>query len=182
MSERDPALRRLLKGHRQDLAQARRLGRAASGGEPGLVGAARSFLAFWRRETSTHFRKEEEVLIPVLARYGGDLEGGHVTRMLAQHARIRGLVMQLSDEEGRGEVQPETLRSLGERLEEHVRLEEREVFPLVEETVPERALEEVASRLAAFEAGSHAESWVPARGLSFAPYPGPGDSEGGGWD
>lgn len=180
MSERDLALRGLLEGHRRDLAQARRLGRAASGGEGGLASVARSILAFWRRETSTYFRKEEEVLLPVLARHGGDLEGGHATRMLAQHARIRGLVMQLSDEEGRSEVRPETLRSLGERLEEHVRLEEQEVFPLVEGTIPERALEEVASRLEAFEAGSRAESWVPARGLSFAPYPGPGDSEGGG--
>ncbi len=47
---------------------------------------------------STHFRKEEEVLIPVLARYGGDPTGEPLAEMLAQHARIRGLVMQLSDE------------------------------------------------------------------------------------
>ena len=50
--------------------------------------------------------------------------------MLAQHARIRGLVMELSDEATSGNVRPETLRNIGEELEQHIRLEEREVFLL----------------------------------------------------
>jgi hemerythrin-like domain-containing protein len=46
---------------------------------------------------SGHFRKEEEVLLPVLARYVQDVLGRrHVVKMLAKHARIRGLVMQIS--------------------------------------------------------------------------------------
>ena len=53
--------------------------------------------------------------------------------MLEDHARIRGLVMQLSDEAIGGNVRPETLHEIGERLEAHIRLEERGVFPLVEE-------------------------------------------------
>jgi len=56
------------------------------------------------------------------------------------------------------------------------------VFPLIEETLPEQALQEVASRLQAFEPGPPYEPWVAAEGLSFDPWPGPGDSEGGGTD
>lgn len=179
--KRHPDLRAFSDDHHQGLVQARKLRRAAEGeGEP--ANDAGDFLEFWRRDTSLHFRKEEEVLLPVLARYGGDFGGGPVVEMVTQHARIRGLAMQLGDEFERGEVRESTLRDLGELLEAHIRLEEREVFPMIEDTLPEHALREVTSRLEAFEPGPPHEPWVPGQGLSFAPWPGPGDSEGGGSD
>ena len=102
--------------------------------------------------------------------------------MLSQHARIRGLVMQLSDEYAGRDVRAETLGEIGELLEAQIRLEEREVFPMIEGVLPEAALEEVASGLAAKDAGPCVESWVPTEGgLYHGPWPGPGDSEGGGW-
>lgn len=86
-----------------------------------------------------------------MARYGsGLLEAEPVAEMLVQHARIRGLAMQLGEEAGRDEVRVETLRELGERLEAHIRLEERVVFPMIEENLPERALHEFASLLGDF--------------------------------
>jgi iron-sulfur cluster repair protein YtfE (RIC family) len=178
--KRHPDLRIFSDDHHQGLVSARRLRRAGDEGD--LADAARTFLGFWREDTSLHFRKEEEVLLPVLARYGGDLAQGSVVEMLAQHARIRGLAMQLGDEIEGERVREDTLRELGEQLEVHIRLEERKVFPFIEETLPEDALHEVTSRLAAFEPGPPHEPWVPAEGLSFAPWPGPGDSEGGGSD
>ena len=120
--------------------------------------------------------------MPVLARYGGDVGRGPVVEMVAQHAQIRGLVMELSDEVRNGLVNPETLESIGELLETHIRLEEREVFPLIEEVLPEEGLTEVASRLKVKEAGPRAEPWVPKEGLFYEPWLGPGDSEGGGYD
>ena len=174
-------LRDLSEDHHHGLVQARRLREAASGKESDPAAVARGFLGFWEQETSGHFRKEEEVLLPVLARYGDYVGRGPTVAMLAQHARIRGLVMQLSDEVRDGEVRPETLRSIGELLETHIRLEEREVFPMIEEALPDEALKEVASRLAVKEAGPRVEPWVPTEGLSYDPWPGPGDSEGGGW-
>jgi hemerythrin-like domain-containing protein len=90
--------------------------------------------------------------------------------------------MQLGDELERDGVLRDTLQSLGEELEAHIRLEEREVFPSIEEALPEEALHEVSARLEAFEPGPPHEPWVPAEGLSFDPWPGPGDSEGGGSD
>ena len=125
------------------------------------------------------------MLLPALARYGQDVLGwGPVVDMLVQHARIRGLVMGLGDEVGVGGAQPGPLEGIGELLEDHIRLKERQVFPMIEEALSEEALEEVADRLAAAEAGPNkAEPWIPAAvGLSYDPWLGQGDSEGGGWD
>lgn len=118
----------------------------------------------------------------MVARYGGNLRDECVVVMLTQHARIRGLTMQLGDEAEREEVQRKTLQALGEQLEAHIRLEERALFPALEESLPEEALNEISSRLAAYKPQGPTEPWTPVEGLSFASWPGPGDSEGGGWD
>ena len=109
--KRTPELRTLSEDHHHGLVHARRLRRAAEG-DAGYTpeAAAEAFLDFWRKDTAIHFRKEEEVLLPVMARYGGDVsQEDPLVEMLAQHARIRGLVMRLSDEVVGGEVRPETL-------------------------------------------------------------------------
>ena len=157
--KRAPELRDLSDHHHRGLVQARRLRRAATGDEANMPEeTAEAFLEFWQEGTTTHFREEEEVLLPVLARYREDLLGREpVVEMLLQHARIRGLVMGLSDEVKGGSVRLETLGSIGELLESHIRLEAKKTQP-------------------------HAERWVPAQGLSYDPLPGPGDSEGGGYD
>jgi hemerythrin-like domain-containing protein len=181
--KRTPELRTLSEDHHYGLVHARRLRRAAEGEEANSAEpVAKEFLDFWQEEIAIHFRKEEEVLLPVVARYGGDVGQDPLVEMLAQHARIRGLVMRLSDEVVGGYVRLETLQELGEQLEAHIRLEERAVFPLVEESLSEAALTELAARLEVKEAGPRVEPWVPAEELSYAPWPGPGDSEGGGYD
>jgi hemerythrin-like domain-containing protein len=182
--KRAPELRDLSDHHHRALVQARRLRRAATGDEANMPEeTAEAFLEFWQEGTTTHFREEEEVLLPVLARYREDLLGREpVVEMLLQHARIRGLVIGLSDEVKGGSVRLETLGSIGELLESHIRLEEREVFSTIEEALPEEALREVADRLEAKKTQPQSEPWVPAQGLSYDPLPGPGDSEGGGYD
>lgn len=180
--KRHPDLREFSDDHHQGLVNALRLKRTAAGEGVTPVEAAQAFLKFWREDTSLHFRKEEEVLLPVVARYGGNLRDECMVVMLAQHARIRGLTMQLGDEVEREEVQRETLQALGEQLEAHIRLEERALFPALEESLPEEALNEISSRLAAYKSQGPTEPWAPVEGLSFAAWPGPGDSEGGGWD
>jgi hemerythrin-like domain-containing protein len=180
--KRHPSLREFSDDHHQGLVNARRLRRAASGEGASSADTARDFLEFWQRDTSLHFRKEEEVLLPVLARYGGDLNEQPLLQMLTHHAQIRGLAMQLSGELKQDKIREDTLRNLGEKLEAHIRLEEREVFPLIEHALPEHALQEISSRLEVFEPGPPHERWVAAEGFSFDPWPGPGDSEGGGSD
>lgn len=181
--KRTPELRTLSEVHHLGLVHARRLRRAQKGEETNSAkSAAKEFLDFWQKETSIHFRKEEEVLLPVVARYGGDVSQDSLVEMLAQHAYIRALIVRLSDEVMGGNVRTETLHEIGEQLEAHIRLEERVVFPLLEESLSEAALTELAARLEVKEAGPRVELWIPAEELSYAPWPGPGDSEGGGYD
>ena len=176
-------LRTLSEDHHHGLVQARRLRLTGEGGETrGAEPVARGFLDFWQKDTAVHFRKEEEVLLPVVARHGGDLSREPLVEMIEDHARIRGLVMQLSDEVIGGNVRLETLHEVGELLEAHIHLEERVVFPLIEESLSEAALRELVTRLEVKDAGPRVEPWVPAEELSYAPWPGPGDSEGGGYD
>jgi iron-sulfur cluster repair protein YtfE (RIC family) len=179
--KRTAELQGLSEDHHHGLVQARRLRRAGSGEGVDPTEMSGAFLDFWQKDTSAHFRKEEEVLLPVLARHEVDLlVQKQVVEMLAQHAQIRGLVMELSDEvEGRN-VRTETLQALGERLEEHIRLEEREVFPMLEGSLSREALEEISDRLDTFESGHRTEPWVPWWGISYDAWP--GDSEGGGSD
>ena len=78
-----------------------------------------------------------QVLLAVYARHGGDLDAEPVREMVSDHARIRTLVMGLQGEIGSGGVDRETLREIGERLEAHIRLEERRVFPMMEASLSE---------------------------------------------
>ena len=144
--KRHPSLREFSDDHHQGLVHARQLRKAASGEGDNSADTARNFLGFWQNDTSLHFRKEEEVLLPVLARYGGDLDEQPLLQMLTQHARIRGLAMQLSDEFEQNKIREDVLRNLGEQLEAHIRLEERHVFPLIEQTLPEHALHDRSRR------------------------------------
>ncbi len=144
--KRHPSLRKFSDDHHGGLVQARRLRQAAEEWESPRE-AARAFLHFWREDTSPHFREEEEVLLAVYARHGGDLEAEPIREMVTDHARIRGLVMTLIEEDRSDEVSPDTLRGIGERLESHIRLEERRVFPFMEANLSEEGLKEVGARI-----------------------------------
>lgn len=89
------------------------------------------------------------MLLPVAVCHGLEPDREPVVRMLVQHTCIRGLVVRLEDELVGGSPAPETLRELGETLEAHIRLEERETFPLLETELPDHALAEVTARLGA---------------------------------
>ena len=105
-----------------------------------MPAAREAFLAFWREHGATHFRVEEDVLLPAFADHG-DPDEACVVRMLVDHVRIRAAARRLEDER---EPSLESLHELGTALERHVRLEEREVFPLIEAVMPEAAAEALA--------------------------------------
>jgi iron-sulfur cluster repair protein YtfE (RIC family) len=89
-----------------------------------------------------HFREEEEILLPTLARFS-ELDQPIVARVLLDHVRIR----RLADDVG-GDVELDPLHALGTELEQHVRREERELFPLIEQSLPEPELVALSERLA----------------------------------
>jgi hemerythrin-like domain-containing protein len=64
--------------------------------------------------------------------------------MLQDHMLIRRDATRLANEPSL-----ELLHELGSRLADHIHLEERELFPLIEETIPEPELEALGERLRA---------------------------------
>ena len=136
--KRHPALTPLSSDHQHALAVALQLRRA----EADSVGpAAAEFLEFWEPEGRLHFRVEEEILLPAFAVHG-DPQHPLVVRALVDHVVIR-----RDAARAHHNPDPAQLRELGERLAAHVRLEERELFPLIERTMPEPDLDELGDRL-----------------------------------
>jgi iron-sulfur cluster repair protein YtfE (RIC family) len=66
-----------------------------------------------------------------------------VARVLVDHVRIRRLASEVSD----ALAPVELLQQLGHELEQHVRREERELFPLIERCLPEEELRQLAALL-----------------------------------
>jgi hemerythrin-like domain-containing protein len=60
--------------------------------------------------------------------------------VLSEHQELRGLASALREEAARGDVGSETMLRIADLLESNVRREERELFPLIEETVSDAVL------------------------------------------
>jgi hemerythrin-like domain-containing protein len=142
--KRHRALQPLSRDHHRALHIAQRL-RRASEGEALVVRDA--FLDFWREHGRHHFRVEEEVLLPAFAAHG-DPEDERVVRVLVDHVRIRLEAQRLAEDRHIGVA---ALHELGTALERHVRLEERELFPLIERTLPPEAAEALVGAVRAAE-------------------------------
>ena len=134
--KRHAALQPLSRDHHVALVAAQRLRRAT---DANAAEAREQFLAFWHEHGARHFRVEEDVLLPLFARHG-DPNDARIARMLVDHVRIRAQVLGLE-----GDVEIGALHTLGADLAAHVRLEEREVFPLIEATLSEDAAAELVA-------------------------------------
>src|SRR4051794_15469317 len=110
--KRHPALVHLSRDHHHTLVWARRLKRGETGFDA------------YRRGLARHFREEEERVFPLLAEFCAE-PPAVLARALVDHTRIRALP-----------AGPE----LGALLEAHVRLEERELFELLQQVVPDERL------------------------------------------
>jgi hemerythrin-like domain-containing protein len=141
--KRAEALRALSRDHHQALGVALRLRRADANT---AAEAQRGFLDFWREHGSGHFGAEEEVLLPTFADHG-DPEHPSVGLVLRQHAEIRRAALTL----GRRDASAAELNELGQLLDDHVRLEERQLFPLIEDALDEAQLAQLAEALAEAE-------------------------------
>lgn len=143
--KRSEALIPLSHDHHQALFVAKLLRDAPDASDRG-ESARSAFMEFWQNDGEVHFRIEEELLAPGAGLPAGVATDG-LTRMREEHALIRGLVGSLA-----AESDPDQLRDLGQALSDHVRFEERELFPLIEETLAGDQLEMLGSLIAAAEA------------------------------
>jgi len=128
----------LFAEHADGLVLARELCDATDESAPETVA---KFLAYWNVRGRAHLRLEEEILLPA---YAASADAHHplIARVLCDHLVIRSAAAQLADS-----ATAASARALGACLQQHVRLEESELFPLIEQVLSGSALEAVMSDL-----------------------------------
>jgi iron-sulfur cluster repair protein YtfE (RIC family) len=143
--KRSEALRALSHDHHQGLFAALQLKRAR---QETADDARAVFLDFFEREGARHFRAEEELLLPAFAGHS-EVDQPAIVRVLTEHVDIRRRRQEL---EASVDPDPAELRELGERLESHIRFEERVLFPMIEAALPVDELERLGAAFARAEA------------------------------
>ena len=110
----------------------------------------RAAIDFWREDGREHFRLEEDLLLPAFARHVG-ADDADVVRVLVEHVDIR---RRMADVEIEGRADVPALNALGELLRDHVRHEERTLFPRIEQTLEPDELTALGTALHA-RGGAH---------------------------
>lgn len=164
--KRHPGLIELSRDHHHALVLARGLGPSAPSAPSGGLSSdpierVASLRRVWHQTLGPHFRREERALVPHALCGDEDLRR-YAETVLAAHAALRHLTAQLTPDNvfERG---PE----LGQRLEAHVRFEERQWFPALEAALDDETLDRLGRRMeaepAALIAGYHRDDegvWV----------------------
>ncbi|MGA7396843.1 MAG: hemerythrin domain-containing protein [Solirubrobacterales bacterium] len=140
--KRSEALTELSHDHHQALFVAKLIKDSETEAEAGTA-----FTDYWTKLGARHFQIEEEVLLP-----GSGLPGpsndADVARLLGEHLEIRrGARRVLKSEASLSEI-----KELGALLYSHVRFEERELFPRIENELNPTELASLAADLNEAEA------------------------------
>ncbi|HEX5154864.1 MAG TPA: hemerythrin domain-containing protein [Parafilimonas sp.] len=92
---------------------------------------------FWQTHLQPHFYEEETILfVPI--------RDAAVQKALNEHAAIKEQVKEIIASEN---IQPLPLKMLADAVDNHVRYEERELFPHLENMLTEEQLKEIGSKL-----------------------------------
>lgn len=138
MRRRHDALHPLTHHHHHALVAALKLKRAGTEKSELSVEEIKNELdSFWNPGGQEHFREEEEILLPVYAQYAS-LDQPEIHETLLEHVKIRSLVDWILKTK---EDPADAMQELGEMLDAHVRKEERIIFPMIEDVLPEEELQ-----------------------------------------
>jgi hemerythrin-like domain-containing protein len=131
--KRSAALAPLSRDHQHSLDAALRMRRAD---EASVAEALAYFRDFFETEGRRHFEIEEELILPALPSDDPEWAPG-VERVREDHAAIRAAADTLHSDD------VDAIVALGERLNDHVRFEERVLFEILERRLSAHALDEL---------------------------------------
>ena len=93
---------------------------------------------FWKKHLQEHFREEEQILAPHLP-----ADNELLKRMIDEHQEIEAMI-HINES-----IPDETLLgNLAKAIDDHIRFEERELFPYAEKVIPEKELNLIFEQLA----------------------------------
>lgn len=143
MARRHPALIPVARDHHECLILAQRLMRGAPASDrdwpPEPVLQARLLGEFFERHLRQHFLTEEAVVFPA-ARSASAQAAELVSQLLDEHREMTSQIHSLA---ANPQVAAADLSAFGEFLNAHIRLEDRQLFPLMEADMSSESLLEL---------------------------------------
>ncbi len=88
---------------------------------------------YWKQHIKPHFFQEEKILLPHMP-----ANNELANRLQREHENIRELILNLDQE-----ADKTTFIQLCDLINDHIRFEERQVFPFLEETLPTEELSNI---------------------------------------
>lgn len=136
--KRAEQLQDLSREHHQSLVMAKRIAEAVeNGSDEALLAAIEKVKAYYEDELEEHFQHEERTIFaPIYKEYKEHI--ALASGLLKEHGAIRMLIPQLTLNTAK-----EDLAGFAEVLKNHTRVEERELFPIVEELFTKEQLDAV---------------------------------------
>ena len=128
--KRHESLIPLTHDHHHALAQLRKLSEVSSKDQASRLRQGDEFLEFFEANIVLHFTEEECIVLPLVVNESS--LNGLVERTLGEHELIIGLVENLRTEVTEGAPQGDTMQSLIFAMREHIRFEEKVLFPTIE--------------------------------------------------
>lgn len=133
--KRHQALQLISHDHHQGLILAQQLKKGApeyKGMPSTLEGKKEYALSFYSSELVKHFEDEETILFPLVIKKSEEVDR-LIAEVISEHRRIESLINDLKKKNDPADL----LDELGRLLENHIRKEERILFPKIEEILSE---------------------------------------------
>lgn len=144
--KRHPSVQPLSRDHHEMLLQVQSLRTAAEGGPDERRAAGVQFRDLWDDWFRDHLALEESRLPPLIP------EAGDVDRLRAEHDAIRSLAEDFLRGTAEAEPSRTLMLRLAERLNDHVRWEDRYLFPAIEQAAGEEDLRSLGTETTKVEA------------------------------
>ncbi|MCZ6778440.1 MAG: hemerythrin domain-containing protein [Acidobacteria bacterium] len=145
--KRHPSLQPLSRDHHEALLQVQMLRSAAEGSPDDRRVARVSFRDLWDGWFRDHLDLEERRLPPLIP------AAGDVDRLRKEHDDIRFLAEEFVRGAAEAEPAGALMLRLAERLHDHIRWEERQLFPAIEQATGEEKLRSLGVETKIAEAG-----------------------------
>lgn len=136
--KRSPELTPLSHSHHKGLFAAIQLRKAED-----LDSAVAALLEYWEVHGAEHFTIEEQVLLPAWLELDRGADPELAKRVIAEHLELRVMVRRAR----RGDVSLEELQRCGDEISDHIRFEERELFPMIEAALSDADLRALGDEL-----------------------------------
>ncbi len=140
-NKRSEHLKKISWEHHQALRYALHINKGVANGAAGVVIAA-YIRAVSEQHLAPHFAEEEQALF---SRLDGEQQKNPVLRrVLDEHRALPEMARRIEDAQGRDRDQ---MLRFAQMLVDHVKLEEKQLFPWIEQTLPESALREAQTQI-----------------------------------